>query len=510
MTMHAALMARIAKISLTCSVLSLLLTGCATDRLDLAPASYTEPWTPDVKTGAAVGSGNFSVPPNPMVAELAPPPTIKSDRAYSLPELIDIAQSQNPDTRIAWQQARQAALAVGMGEAVFLPIISASVIGGYQSTTTPLPYALGNQKDLTTTGSAVVPALALQWLIFDFGQRSALLDAAEKSSYAANVTFNGMHQKLIYDVTRTYFQYGAALVQSQIAEQTLKNSLKIQDAAEQRRKNGIATVVEVALARQQVAQSELRRVVAKGTERDAYQALLGAMGVSPSLAITVGYAEDRALPDAASPPTEKMIRLALSQRPDVLASYAAAEAAKAGIKAAEADFLPKVYLAGAIAGGDGRFDIQGLPGISQQTSSSSILVGVSVPLYEGGIRAARVKEAESRAAVAAEGFKKTKELAVREIVVAADTLRSALESNQAALNLVKTSFIAYDAALESYRNGVGTITVANEAANGLLNAQQMSADAHAAALVAAANLAFVMGKMTNAPELSGAIQAVKE
>lgn len=72
-----------------------------------------------------------------------------------------------------------------------------------------------------------------------------------------------MHQKLIYDVTRTYFQYGAAQAQSQIAKQTLQNSLKIQDAAEERQKKGIATTVEVALARQQVAQSQLRRVVAK-------------------------------------------------------------------------------------------------------------------------------------------------------------------------------------------------------------------------------------------------------
>lgn len=239
------------------------------------------------------------------MAELAQPPTIKSDHAYSLPELIDIAQRQNPDTRIAWQQARQAALAVGMGEAIFLPIISASVIGGYQRTTTPLPYAIGNEKDLKTTGSAVIPALALQWLIFDFGQRSALLDAAKQTSYAANVTFNGMHQKLIYDVTRTYFQYGAAQAQSQIAKQTLQNSLKIQDAAEERQKKGIATTVEVALARQQVAQSQLRRVVAKGTERDAYQALLGAMGVSPSLDIKAAYTEDRALPDGISAPTRK-------------------------------------------------------------------------------------------------------------------------------------------------------------------------------------------------------------
>lgn len=113
MMTHAVLTARIAKISLTCSILSwsLLIVGCATDRLDLAPASYTEPWTPDGNARASMGGGNFSVPPNPIVAELAQPPTIKSDHAYSLPELIDIAQRQNPDTRIAWQQARQAALA---------------------------------------------------------------------------------------------------------------------------------------------------------------------------------------------------------------------------------------------------------------------------------------------------------------------------------------------------------------------------------------------------------------
>ncbi len=477
-----------------------LISGCATQQLDLAPASYTEPWAPSLDSGMSTGAGGFSVPANPKVAELPPLPATDKGHVYRLDELIDIAQNQNSDTRIAWQQARQAALGVGMGEAVFLPMITASVIGGYQKTRSPLPYAIGDQQDIDTTESAVVPALALQWLIFDFGQRSALLEAARKNSYAANVMFNGMHQKLIYDVTRTYFQYGAALTQTKLAEQALRNSRQIQDAAEQRRKNGIATTVEVAMAQQQVAQSELRRVVTKNMERDAYQALLGAMGVSPSLAIKVGYSEDRALPKATSAPTEKMIKLALSQRPDVLASYAATEAAMAGIKATEADFLPKVYLGGAVAGGNGRFDIQGLPAVGPQMSSSSILLGVSMPIYDGGIRAARVKEAESRAAVAAEDFKKTQELAAREIVLAANMLSSALESYQAALSLVKMSAITYDAALESYRSGVGTITMANETANGLLSAKQMSTDAYAASLVAAANLAFVMGQMTRSPE----------
>lgn len=476
----------------TAAVVSLL-AGCATESLDLAPASPVSPWAPD-----GINQNNFAVPANPAVADLSPPPAINQQHVYPLSELINIAQMQNPDTRIAWQQARQAALAVGMVEATFLPMISASVIGGYQSTRTPLPYAIGDQHDLDTTASAVVPALALQWLIFDFGQRSALQEAAKHTSWAANVAFNGMHQKIIYDVTRTYYQYGAAQSRRKIAEETLLNSQKILDAAQTRNKNGVATTIEVAQARQQVAQSKLNRVMAQGTERDALQALLAAMGISASSQIKVADAGDKPLPQTASVPTQQMIKLALSRRPDVLASYAALQAATAGIKASEADFLPKVYLASAVAGGHGRFDIQGLPSIGQQTSSSSILLGVSVPLYDGGLRAARVKEAESRAAAANETFQKIQEDAVREIVVAADTLRSALEADKAASELVETAFITFDAALDSWRNGVGTITFANEASNGLLYAKQMSSDAHAAALIAAANLAFVMGQMTSA------------
>lgn len=472
----------------------LLLTGCATDSLDRAPASASTPWSPDPQS-RPTSDGHFTVPTNPRVSEVTPHHLINQTHRYQLSELIDIAQMNNPDTRIAWQQARQAALAVGMAEATFLPIISASVLGGYQKNHTPLPY----DTSLNTTDSAVIPGVALQWLVFDFGQRSALVDAAKSNAFATNVSFNGMHQKLIYDVTRAYFQYGAALSRVEIAEGSLHNSQQILAAVQSRRQSGIATTVEVAQAKQLVAQGRLNHVLSQGAERDAWQNLLGAMGISPHARFAISYSADQPLPPLRSEPGEAMINMALARRPDILASYAALQAAHSGIEATEADFLPKVYLAGAIAGGNGRFDLQGLPAIGSQTSSSNILVGISMPIYDGGVRAARVQEARSRAAVADETFKKTQELAVREIVVSASTLRSALESNDAALSLVNTAMVTYDAALEAYRNGVGTVTDANAAANGLLAARQMSSDAHAAALIAAANLAFVMGEMTQAP-----------
>ncbi|HFT1963463.1 TPA: TolC family protein [Enterobacter ludwigii] len=473
----------------------LVLTGCATDQLDRAPATAATPWPTDLQS-SITSVGNFSVPPNPQIAVLSPVPAINEAHVYQLPELIDMAQMNNPDTRIAWQQARQAALAVGIAEAAFLPMISASVIGGYQKTHTPLPY----DQHLNTSNNALVPGVGFQWLLFDFGQRSALVDIAENTSFAANVSFNGMHQKLIYDVMKAYFQYGAALSRVNIAQEILHNSQKVLDAAQARRQSGIATTVEVAQAKQQVAQFRLNQVLSQGVERDAWQGLLGAIGISPTYHFTVSYSSDKQLPEISDMPTLSMIKLALSRRPDVLASFAAAQATTSGIRAVEADFLPKVYVAGAVAGGNGRFDVQGLPSVGSQTSSSNILVGISVPLYDGGIRAARVKESESRASAASEAFKKTRDIAVREIVASAITLRSAIESNNAALELVSTATITYDAALESYRNGVGTITVVNEAENNLLSARQLSSDAYASARIAAVNLAFVMGELTQAPK----------
>ena len=80
--------------------------------------------------------------------------------------------------------------------------------------------------------------------------------------------------------------------------------------------------------------------------------------------------------------------------------------------------------------------------------------------------------------------------------MASDVLQSAIATNKASVNLVRTAVVTYDAAYEAYKHGVGTVTVANEAANNLLIARQAQTDARTAVLVASANLAFVMGDIT--------------
>ncbi|MFT7721220.1 MAG: TolC family protein [Roseateles sp.] len=486
-------LARGGAFALACAALS----ACALSALDSAPQSPSTPWVPATEAGGTAAAPGFRVPADRAVAVLIPTPGIVRDKAYSLPELIDIAQTNNPLTRVAWQQARQAALAAGMVEATYLPFISASVIGGHQKITNSLPLPIGTINKVDSDLEGISPQVALQWLVFDFGQRGALHAAAQHNATAANILFNAAHQKIIFDVTRTYALHGAALSRERIAAQALANSRRIQDAAEERMRKGLGTTVELAQANQQVAQARFALVQAQGAGHDAYQALLAAMGVSPVTTIKIREASGRPLPDTVAVPTEALITAALAQRPDVLASFSALKASQAGIFAAQAEFLPKVFLSAVAVGGNTNFSAGGLPTIGQQSSAAGVLVGATVPLYDGGLRAARLRTAESLAAASEATLDKVRDTAAREIVVGANTLRSALAAHTAATALVKAAAVTYDAALDAYTSGVGTLTAATAADSALLTARQAQADAHAASLVAAANLAFVLGDMTS-------------
>jgi outer membrane protein TolC len=60
-------------------------------------------------------------------------PLIDPDKRYRLPELIDLAQRLNPETPMAWEAARRGALAVGLVESEYFPVLAIPALGGYQS-----------------------------------------------------------------------------------------------------------------------------------------------------------------------------------------------------------------------------------------------------------------------------------------------------------------------------------------------------------------------------------------
>lgn len=504
-------------------LLPAVLMGCQSPGA-LAPHSPLQPWTPEElpptvplklssvaePEGAPVrlsASTSFAVPTVAEAGVLALGPEVQQDQAYSLPELIDLAQRHSPLTRAAWEQARQAASAVGMAEALFLPMISAIAVGGTQRFRQPLPLAIGELDEIQTTISGVVPALTLEWLLFDFGERAAGLEAARQLSFGANVQFQGAHQRLIQAVALAYYQYDAARIRTGVATEALQNAESVLAAVQAKRRQGVATVLEEAQARQQVAQAKLLEVQARGAERDSYQALIAATGLPPDAKLTIAPSPERALPAQLHDEVEEQLRSMLARRPDVLAAYAAAQAAQHGVTAAEAAFGPKVFLTGSVAHISDRLNINGLSFVGQPINTAGFLVGVSLPIFDGGLRQQRLGGARARADEAVALWRQVQENAVLEMVMASNALRTALQAHEAAQEWVRTATTNYDAAFDAYQHGVSTVTLATEAMMGLLAARMAAVDAQAAARAAAVNLAHASGLLTSADQAVNPVMA---
>ncbi len=488
---------------------ALLLAACSSSALKLAPASAATPYRGEAGMAAtAPDRADFGVTPDASMPITIATPALDAKHSYSLPELINIAQLSNPATQAAWQRAREAAAAAGIAEAAYLPIISADVLAGYAITSNTAPgfsTALISVPDgtITTSGMQAAPSLAVKWLLFDFGARDAALATAQQVSFAANVGFNGAHQKLIFDVSNAYFQHSAARAQSRIDRAALDNARMVLEAAEARLGQGIATTMEVAQAKQQVAQAEFDLTGATGRERSAYAMLLGAMGISPTITIKVQDIAGKSLPRQVPADLDQMIVSSLQRRPDVQAAFAQVKASEQGIAAARAEFLPRIALTGtanrtfgSYSVSDSRLGTSANLDVSQP--NAAVLLGITMPIFDGGMRDARMDAAVAAANASQQDFARLQSTAAQEIVVAYDVLRTSLSANAAAAELVNAARTNYDAALDYYKNGLGTLSDISVTQTGLLKAQYAQAQVRSDAFVAAATLAFATGTLVSA------------
>jgi len=489
----------------------LLHCGCASNAITMAPPSSDRPWVPQTAADGEIipgqqtvagGADKFTLPPNPKAAALPEPYKIDRGHAYTLPELINIAQSNNPLTRTAWNNARQIALAEGIAESAFLPRLSAAVVGGYQ-TGNHSESALGATLNGNDSLKGTVSTVSLQWLLFDFGERAALVESAKQASVISNIGFTAAHQHLIHAVTVAFYAHAAARARATNMEQTLKNAEAIQAAAEDRYKRNIGTVLEAEQAKQATAQARLFNVQAKGAVQDSYLVLISAMGISPLTPIRIADLPSRRLSPAMVRPVEHVVADALARRPDILAAYAAQRASEADIKAAEAAFMPKLFLTSTGAYNSGALNVSTIPGLSAGDQSTvniannrlgaTVLGGVTFPLYDGGTRDAILKQAQAKADTAGSTLARTRNEAVEQIVRSDNALRTSLAAYAAAGALKSSAQTTFDAALAAYRKGVGTITAADLAQTQLLQANNTASDAYSQALSSAATLALTMG-----------------
>src|ERR1700760_3430032 len=85
-------------------------------RAQKAPPSPEQPWA-----GSFNGTTNLKALPGAPAAAYRPDAT----KIYTLAELIDLAEHNNPDTRVAWEAAVSRAAAVGISKSTLYPTVAA-------------------------------------------------------------------------------------------------------------------------------------------------------------------------------------------------------------------------------------------------------------------------------------------------------------------------------------------------------------------------------------------------
>src|SRR5438132_343763 len=119
---------------------------------DDPPPSSVRPWAPPALPKYEGELRHYKL----TEAERHYYPAIDPRKTYNLAELIDIAQRSNPETRVAWERARQAAAAVGLTESAYYPYLVAAAAGGYDRAFIPFPTLRVKQQTPLTNGNSRV------------------------------------------------------------------------------------------------------------------------------------------------------------------------------------------------------------------------------------------------------------------------------------------------------------------------------------------------------------------
>lgn len=391
-------------------------------------------------------------------AETDVPPAPQFAHPFTLVELTDMALTNNPQTKLAWDAIRESQAGVDLARAGYWPEISA----GYGITRTSTLISSGQAGNPETLYE---PSLSLSYLLWDFGSRSGTLDSAKYALAAAELTNSQTLQDVTLAVEQDYYQVLGLQALEQADELSVKDATTSLDAAQQNQKSGLATVgdtyqAEAALAGAQLTlqQTQGQLAVAQGT-----------------LAVEVGFPADTRLPlapwnrnvTAVMPPqsVETLLAQARQARPELLASKASEQEAIANLEATKGRGLPSLSL-----NADAGRTRTVTSGTSETANSYDAGLTLSIPLFAGFGNEAANKQAQAAVDVSQNTTVQLQQTVELEVWQAYQNLHTAVVTLTTTAVQLKSAQQALDVEIARYHIGLDPIL-------NLLTAQQTLASA---------------------------------
>ena len=449
---------------------------------DIAPPGPDKPWSP-------ARLSDYERELSQIGRRNANAVSIEPEKTYDLPELIDIAERSHPETRVAWEQARAQAEAVGLSKSAYYPCLAAVASEDFEHGLFAINSVFVADAFEENAG------FELHWLLLDFGGRKAAVAEARQKLMRANVNFNATHQKVVFAVTESFYGYNTSRQEVGAAQSTLQAAQIVADAAKARFENGLGTTQDALQAKQELAQADYNLEAARGEFNDAQVALVDALGILPSTQIGVAAIPEKPVQNDLNETLDDLIDRALSQRPDLLAKLAGLKASQAAVRKARAAYYPKVSLdAGA---GWSKLDISAFdsPYFGNSKPVYSAGLGIELPIFDGFARRDNLRLAEAQLRAAESDLTNSRDTAVEEVIKAYNDLKTAFRKQGAAEVLLTAAQTAFDATLESYKHGLGTYVNVEVAQRNLATAQTTVVSARSSVYTSKVTLALSVGDL---------------
>ena len=441
---------------------AVMLAGCA---LQTPPRSVQMPppsqWFAPLPQ-AGQGATDASLPHNGRLTDLTEWWQQQGDQL--LVELITAAQAVSPSiasARSLIEQARATRVATG---AALGPALDAST-GISRSRSQPLGPGASPLSTVAQGG------LNASWEIDVLGGKRAASNAATERMAGAEAQWHDARVSVAAEVANQYYSYRTCRALEIITRADAASRQETARLTDLSMKAGFTAPATAALARASAAEASARATEQAARCELDVKALVALSGLQEpdlkqQLALAQGIPAQAAPISIANVPAE-----ALAQRPDVFSAARDVAAASDEIGSAQAERYPRLGLNGSV----GRSQVRS-GGVSSDFTTWSIgPLSLSVPLFDGGRRAADVDAARARYDDAAATYRTRVRQAVREVEEALVNLQSTAARGidaQTAVNGYRASFNGTEAL---YKNGLASLVELEDARRTLLTAQTTQA-----------------------------------
>ena len=374
----------------------------------------------------------------------------------ALQQLISSAQGASATIASARARIEQSRAALTLAGAVLNPTLNASAGVSRSRADVNMP-----------VGTSISAGLQSSWELDLFGGNRASRDATSVRAQGAIASWHDARVSIAAEVAQQYTALRACEAQVEQARQDAQSRRETARLTDLAARAGFQAPANAALTRASAAQGN-RLLLQQAAQCEVLVKALVALTGLEEPALRERLREGKArLPQPAQIAVAALPAQLLAQRPDLAAAERELVASSLDIRSTQAQFYPRVTLAGSLgaahfsSGGNNR------DGVTWSLGPLS----VALPVLDGGVRRANFDAAYARADEAKSVYASKLRGAVREVEEALVNLQSTSERAADAQTALDGYAASYTAAQARYRGGLSNLFELEDARRSAVQAQ---------------------------------------